>query len=110
MIDLQELTTTAQLARLNVSKDELIAALPAFEQMVDFFAIMEEADNDTAFSQQDDVFQLTSEYFVGAEHFRNDGSETGVDPKQKDQPGINEKMLNNAGKCDGSFIVIPNVL
>ena len=110
MIDLQELTTTAQLARLNVSKDELIAALPAFEQMIDFFAAMEEADKDTAFSQQDEVFPLTSTHMVGAEYFRNDESEAGVDPKQKEQPGINEKMLNNAGKRDGSFIVIPNVL
>ena len=107
MIDLQELTTTARLAHLNVSKDELAAALPAFEQMIGFFSAMEEADNDTAFSQQDDVSPLTSTHFVGAEHFRKDESEAGVAVYP---PYLNEKMLNNAGKRDGSFIVIPNVL
>ena len=107
-MDLQELITTARLAHLNVSNDELAATLPAFEQMIGFFAAMEEAVNDTAFSQKDDVFSIAHAQLVNAEHFRTDEDKT--DAESEVDHEFNQKMLNNAAERNGSFIVIPNVL
>jgi aspartyl-tRNA(Asn)/glutamyl-tRNA(Gln) amidotransferase subunit C len=116
-MDLKELEETAQLAHLNVSKDELAAALPAFEQMIGFFAAMQDADS-AAFGSAAGVQQLSAGQaagarLVGADHFRND-DETGAGNAAYNGAGSaadrNEQMLNNAGERDGRFIVIPNVL
>ena len=112
-MDLQELEETAGLAHLNVSRDELEAALPAFEQMIGFFAAMQEADNDTAFIRQDTAslersYPSAGARLVGAGQFRFEDNDalavpgTGTD--------LNEKLLNNPGERDGRFFVIPNVL
>jgi len=119
-MDLQELEETAQLAHLNLGKDELAAALPAFEQMIGFFAAMQEADADPVFSPsggnaaqgQDKPYQAAGAMLAGAGHFRADtvvsagnaGSVPGT------ASGLDEKLLDNAGERDGRFIVIPNVL
>jgi len=114
-MDLQELEETAQLAHLNLGKDELAAALPAFEQMIGFFAAMQEADADPVFSHsggetaqgQDKPYQAAGAMLAGAGHFRADAA-TGSVPGTAS--GLDEKMLDNAGERDGRFIVIPNVL
>ena len=103
MVDIKELAITAQLARLNVSEDQLTAALPAFEQMIGFFAAMEEAENDSIFSHREQSTPANSQ-LVGAEHFRTGEQKTDADS------GLTEKMLSSAGERDRSFIVIPNVL
>jgi aspartyl-tRNA(Asn)/glutamyl-tRNA(Gln) amidotransferase subunit C len=100
-MDVQVLEETAALAHLKADKDELAAALPAFEQMLDFFAAMAGAgDNatDTA------AGQAAGAQLVGADHFRSDG------PNESAADADLEAVLNNAGERDGRFIVIPNVL
>ena len=94
---------TAQLARLKMSTDELAALLPAFEQMLGFFAVMKEADDDP---ENADLGAHTAH--VGAEHFRADNSR--ADDALVHESDVHEKMLNNAGERDGRFIIIPNVL
>ncbi|GHV86140.1 hypothetical protein AGMMS50230_17480 [Spirochaetia bacterium] len=120
-MDLHELEETAQLARLNLGKEELAAALPAFEQMIGFFAAMQGADNDAAVSEtaapQLSAGQAAGARLVGAEHFRGDAA-PGPEVSPVSDPAasaastadLNEKILNNAGERDGRFIVIPNVL
>ena len=98
-MDLQELEKTARLAHLNFSKDELVSAFPAFEQMIGFFAVMQETDSDTAFFQQNNI---------KTEYFRADDCD--VDPFPERNSSFNEKMLKAAGERDGRFFVIPNVL
>jgi len=128
-MDIRELEETAQLAHLNLGKDELAAALPAFEQMIGFFAAMQEADNDAAFIRQDAhaasggnpesakpgeslsaqrSLPVAGARLVGAEHFRLDDSKAFAVPGT--DSGLNEKILDNPGERDGRFIVIPNVL
>jgi aspartyl-tRNA(Asn)/glutamyl-tRNA(Gln) amidotransferase subunit C len=115
---LAALKETAQLAHLNLGKDELSAALPAFEQMLGFFAAMQGADDDTAFNnaavQGLSAGQAAGARLVGADHFRGttngkDGN-PGAAPDKNADAELNEKILTNAGERDGRFIVIPNVL
>lgn len=104
------LEETARLAHLRADRHELAAALPAFEQMLGFFAAMAGADNDPAFAAGADgaaAGQAAGALLAGADHFRGDavcGLNNG--------PGadLGEAMLNNAGERDGRFIVIPSVL
>lgn len=112
-MDLKDLEETARLAHLNVSKDELAAALPAFEQMLGFFAAMQD-DDAAAFGscagalQQASAGQAAGARLVGADHFRGDGDT--VSGAHNGAADLNGQMLNNAGEWDGRFIVIPNVL
>jgi aspartyl-tRNA(Asn)/glutamyl-tRNA(Gln) amidotransferase subunit C len=110
-MDIQELEETAALARLNLSREELAGALPAFEQLLGFFAVMQEADGDqslsaghipdgTALSGQAALSRLAP-----PDHFRPD---TALNVPPDTPPG--EELLEAAGERDGRFIVIPNVL
>ncbi|MCL1815193.1 MAG: aspartyl/glutamyl-tRNA amidotransferase subunit C [Treponema sp.] len=103
-MDIQELETTAQLAHLNLSPDELAAALPAFEQMIGFFAAMRDYDSQTQGSDNKSS-PPESALLAGAEHFRTES-----DAASNADCSLNERILNNAGERDGRFIVIPNVL
>ncbi|MDR2193625.1 MAG: aspartyl/glutamyl-tRNA amidotransferase subunit C [Treponema sp.] len=113
--DLQE---TAALAHLNLKDEELKAALPAFEQMLGFFAAMQAADNDTeAFSVS--IAGLSHQtHTVGADFFRQDtvrepdaeGIAKEQDGTLRTLPADGDSLINNAGERDGGFIVIPNVL
>ena len=89
---IEDLKETAALARLNLDESELVAAFPAFEEMLNFFAVMQTADED----QSDNFVTVNSGFF------------------RPDTPGNNtqtgEHILSNAGKRDGRFLVIPNVL
>ncbi|MDR2661883.1 MAG: aspartyl/glutamyl-tRNA amidotransferase subunit C, partial [Treponema sp.] len=94
--------------------DELAAALPAFEQMIGFFAAMQGAGDDAASFgasagalRQLSAGQAAGARLVGADHFR--GDEDAV-PGLHNGAALNEQVLNNAGERDGRFIVIPNVL
>jgi aspartyl-tRNA(Asn)/glutamyl-tRNA(Gln) amidotransferase subunit C len=90
-IDLEE---TAALAHLILDEAELIRAFPAFEQMLDFFAAMQDADTDPS------VGSSAHSRVVSASHFR-------LDTAVVTEP-VN--LVTNAGEHDGHFIVIPNVL
>jgi aspartyl-tRNA(Asn)/glutamyl-tRNA(Gln) amidotransferase subunit C len=117
-MDLQELEETAQLAHLNLGKDELAAAFPAFEQMLGFFAAMQGADADPAFTADASApadsslsaGQAAGARLVKADHFRGDLAPNAATSAASAVSEQNEKILNNAGDRDGRFIVIPNVL
>jgi aspartyl-tRNA(Asn)/glutamyl-tRNA(Gln) amidotransferase subunit C len=104
-MDQRELEETAELAHLNINKEELAAALPAFEQMLGFFAVMQQADTEASGAAAGIAAgQAAGARLVSSGHFRGDTA-----------PGVSsgiprEDLLNNAGDRDGAFIVIPNVL
>jgi aspartyl-tRNA(Asn)/glutamyl-tRNA(Gln) amidotransferase subunit C len=96
-MEIKDLQETAALARLNLSDDELKSAFGAFEEMLNFFAAMQEADRDVAA----DGANAASKQ-VGSDYFRDD--------KAAAATAHGEELLQKAGERDGSFIVIPNVL
>lgn len=104
-MNIQELEETAALAHLDMDRNELAAALPAFEQMLGFFAVMQEADGDAAFNALVPPLapgQAAGTRLANAAYFRGDAeAETGVSA---------ERLIEAAGERDGCFIVIPNVL
>jgi aspartyl-tRNA(Asn)/glutamyl-tRNA(Gln) amidotransferase subunit C len=118
-MDLRELEETAALAHLNVNREELAAAFPAFEQMLGFFAAMQSADTDATALGQTAQFvsagQAAGARLVGAAHFRGD-----VPPDSPAKGSLMDTggpagtdgvaLVDNAGERDGRFIVIPNVL
>jgi aspartyl-tRNA(Asn)/glutamyl-tRNA(Gln) amidotransferase subunit C len=104
-MNIEDLQVTAQLAYLNMDEKELAAAFPAFEQMLDFFAAMQAADQDRA------AFSEAATRTVRSDHFRSDT--LNHNPNNSPSTGsdcLNENLLNNAGDRDGRFIVVPNIL
>ncbi|MDR0403466.1 MAG: aspartyl/glutamyl-tRNA amidotransferase subunit C [Treponema sp.] len=103
-MDQRELEETAGLAHLNVNGEELAAALPAFEQMLGFFAVMQDAAADPSVSTAETAAGQTAvARLVSSGHFRGDAAPEGAAVSGKE-------ILDNAGGRDGAFIVIPNVL
>ncbi|MDR2029493.1 MAG: aspartyl/glutamyl-tRNA amidotransferase subunit C [Treponema sp.] len=104
---IEDLQETARLAHLNPDEEELTGAFPAFEQMLGFFAAMQAADEDGAFSASS---LNEPQWTAGSGHFRPDSVQN--NPRNSPCPaaGLNENLLNNAGERDGRFIVVPNVL
>ena len=109
-MDIQELDKTARLAHLNMSKDQLEALLPAFEQTVGFFNTMEYAETDPSFSEllQHNVKHgcektnpPASALFVNASELRSDTVNA--------NSILSKELLLNAAEQDGSFFVIPKV-
>jgi aspartyl-tRNA(Asn)/glutamyl-tRNA(Gln) amidotransferase subunit C len=103
---IEDMRETAALAHLNLGEEELAAAFPAFEQMLGYFAAMQEADGDReAFPEAPPASPLSSALArtVDSGFFRADHH--GEHPS-----GLNEKLLSNGGDRDGRFLVIPNVL
>ncbi|MDR2181438.1 MAG: aspartyl/glutamyl-tRNA amidotransferase subunit C [Treponema sp.] len=114
-MDVQVLEETARLAHLTADAHELAAALPAFAQMLGFFAAMAGADDDPSFAAGADgaaAGQAAGARLVGAGHFRGDAAPRGLNAGfgAANAGALNEALLNNAGERDGRFIVIPNVL
>jgi aspartyl/glutamyl-tRNA(Asn/Gln) amidotransferase C subunit len=98
IVDIDTLKVTADLAHLHLSDEELAAAYPSFEQMVEFFGQMQGADLSAV--QNADLRQTQ-----GAEFFRQDAAGQGAGGET-----VTAGMLGNAAERDGRFIVIPNVL
>jgi aspartyl-tRNA(Asn)/glutamyl-tRNA(Gln) amidotransferase subunit C len=90
--DLQE---TVALAHLSLDESEVLSAFPAFEQMLDFFAVMQTADTDPSAGSS------AHSRVVSSAHFRHDN----INAQPESIP-----LVANAGEHDGQFIVIPNVL
>jgi aspartyl-tRNA(Asn)/glutamyl-tRNA(Gln) amidotransferase subunit C len=105
---LDDLVTTAGLARLRLDKEELEKAFPAFEQMVSFFADMQNADNDAAAFGASIAGLSRDARESGTAQFRGDDIAGVADYN----PGLslNEAFLENTGERDGPFMVVPNVL
>ncbi|MDR2729845.1 MAG: aspartyl/glutamyl-tRNA amidotransferase subunit C [Treponema sp.] len=97
-MEIKDLQETAALARLNLSDDELKSAYGAFEEMLDFFAAMQEAGSDGAADGANAASKQVSSGF-----FRTDKAAAVT-------IAHGEELLQQAGERDGSFIVIPNVL
>ncbi|MDR2343496.1 MAG: aspartyl/glutamyl-tRNA amidotransferase subunit C [Spirochaetaceae bacterium] len=98
-----DLRITASLAHLDVDEAELEAALPAFREMLSYFATMQAADNDEkVFGGGISGFSFAGES-VDSAHFRADAALT---PAAK----LADLMLDNSGERDSRFIVVPNVL
>ncbi len=103
-----DLQATAALAHLDLGVDELAAALPAFEQMLGYFAAMLAADEDgVAFAASAaDPAQTASA--VAINHFR---SELNYNPNPLANANLSaDVLLAESGETDGRFIVVPNVL
>ena len=105
-MELTDLRETADLARLNLSEEELKKVFPAFEEMLSFFAVMKTAETDGTFagrSQAADSMAASAK-IVSSVHLRPD---TVNSPPEED---LCELMLSQSPERDGRFIVIPNVL
>ena len=103
-MELSDLQDTAALARLNLGGDELQKIFPAFEEMVSFFAAMQEADADgtlPAVAGQVDGMAASSKQ-SSADYLRPDSAPV----EEQDS----ESLLSQAPQRDGRFIIIPNVL
>ena len=105
---IDDLVTTASLARLRLDKAELEQAFPAFEEMLAFFADMQDADDDAA------AFGMP---IAGLSRDAREGSPAlfrGDDPagaaRYNPALSLNEAFLENSGERDGPFMVVPNVL
>jgi aspartyl-tRNA(Asn)/glutamyl-tRNA(Gln) amidotransferase subunit C len=105
-VSARDLSITASLAHLSSGEAELEAALPAFRDMLSYFAAMQAADNDEeAFGGPLSGLSSAGEGASSA-HFRPD-AET---PQAETLKNLTETMLDNSGERDSHFIVVPNVL
>ena len=99
---IEDLKETAAMAHLNTDESELAAMLPAFEQMLGFFAVT-----------QRETSALNEAYgnsrMVNSDFFTSDRSDP-ANVFSNPSSGLNNDLLNNAGERDGRFFVIPNVL
>jgi aspartyl-tRNA(Asn)/glutamyl-tRNA(Gln) amidotransferase subunit C len=102
-IPIEDLRITASLAHLNADEAELEAALPAFREMLSYFAAMQAADGDEkAFGGGIAGLSFSGES-VRSSHFRADAA---LAPAEN----LTELMLDNSGERDSRFIAVPNVL
>ena len=89
----EELYTTAYMARLKITEDEMAKLEDAFAQMVEYFDKMKEIDVD--------ALEPTTHALLKANRVRSD--------KVKVSRKI-DSILDNAPELEDRFIVIPNVL
>ncbi len=101
-----ELQATARLAHLDLTEDEAAAALPAFEQMLEYFAAMKAADEDEGtaglFAVQSSGSSTTGNRLRLDTNNNNPDSNPLLD--------LADELLDRAPQCENRFIVIPNVL
>jgi len=95
-MDRQELHVTAQLARLELSREEEDRLEKAVFQMLEYFAKMKELDVEGL----EPTTQLAQ-----ANRLREDAVAVGGEPDAGTEP-----LLNNAPELEDRLIVIPNVL
>jgi aspartyl-tRNA(Asn)/glutamyl-tRNA(Gln) amidotransferase subunit C len=115
---MDDLKETAVLAHLNLRDEELAKAFPAFEQILGYFAAMQDADGDESLFPKNapavsvPAGQNAGARIVPAGFFRKDSAGSESFNVASNNPGnnINENLLNNSGERDGRFLVIPNVL
>lgn len=97
------LAATAALAHLNLSQEELEAALPDFERMLSYFAAMRAADQDLAAFGGLKVEDLepTTHAFSAGNRLRTD---------QNNPSNLANAILDGAAAREDRFHVLPNVL
>ena len=100
IVTIDDLKETATLAHLPLDESELEKMFPAFEQMLEYFTMMKNADDDrAAFPNGLDDFSYSRAVSFGS--FRSD-----IECSSSE----NKTLINNAAEHDGHFIMIPNVL
>lgn len=135
-----DLKVTARLAHIDLDEASLAAALPAFEQMLDYFAAMMAADEDGAL-REPAVSTSIVDSCMGPRALRPDSVDKHIsennaannntftnDPNNDPNPNLNSNpnnpnsnnstsnyrlqnsLLNSALDVNGRFIVVPNVL
>jgi len=109
---LDELQATACLAHLDLSEEETAAALPAFEQMLEYFAAMKAADED---EEAAGLFAVDpSDAPSAAARMRPDTFElnnnNNNNPHSNPLSNLADELLDRAPESENRFIVIPNVL
>jgi Asp-tRNA(Asn)/Glu-tRNA(Gln) amidotransferase C subunit len=131
-----DLKVTARLAHIDLDEASLGAALPAFEQMLDYFAAMMAADEDGAL-REPTVSTSVVGYCMGPQALRSDvvnnqisenntahNNPSNNNPNSKANSNLNNpnsnnpatnftlqnSLLNSAPDVNGRFIVVPNVL
>jgi aspartyl-tRNA(Asn)/glutamyl-tRNA(Gln) amidotransferase subunit C len=110
-MNIEDLKETAALAHLNLEEGELLAAFPAFEQMLGFFAAMQAADGDrAAFPVANSRADGSVDSFTGSAPVESDFFRADTNPPPSASRANPNTLLNNAGERDGRFIVVPNVL
>lgn len=117
---LDDLKVTARLAHLGLREDELGAALPAFEQMLDYFAVMQTADGSSSAPVDGTAgIEAVHSDLVLSVHqcnnnnlLNNNNNNNAVNTaiNHNENPRANNNLLNQAGERNGNFIVVPNVL
>ncbi|MDR1469307.1 MAG: aspartyl/glutamyl-tRNA amidotransferase subunit C [Spirochaetaceae bacterium] len=108
LMTIEDLETTASLARLRLDKAELEQAFPAFEQMLSFFADMQDADDDAA-AFGAPIAGLSRDAREGESALFRGDDPAGVE-RYNAAFSLNEAFLENTGERDGPFMVVPNVL
>jgi len=116
----EDLKATADLAHLDLGEAELDAALPAFEQMLGYFAAMRAADADEAafgiassssdLSRQAAIGRFRADAPANNNNFANNNPENNPSNNSNGLSGLADVLLNAAGERDGRFVVVPNVL
>ena len=105
-----DLQATADLAHLDLGAEELAAALPAFEQMLGYFAAMKAADEDASVSGDSVAPRAHHQHTVEINHFRSDLNNNNPNTNPRASGPSPDELLDGAGESDGRFIVVPNVL
>jgi len=106
-----DLQATASLAHLDLSEEEVAAALPAFERMLGYFAAMRAADEDEALHSSS-VSDLSSHFKAALRadvnnNNNNPSNNSSNNPPNNDLPNA---LLNCASEREDRFLVVPNVL
>jgi len=103
---------TASLAHLDLSDDEVAAALPAFELMLEYFAAMKAADEDAdAFGVSIMDIQLSAQDSQFGNRVRLDLLNNQNNNKNSNPlSNLASELVNRAPERESNFIVIPNVL
>ena len=101
-----ELQATARLAHLDLTEDEAAAALPAFEQMLEYFAAMKAADEDE---------ETAGLFAVQPGSSSSTGNRLRLDmnnnnPNSNPLLNLADELLDRAPQSENRFVVIPNVL
>lgn len=111
----EELQATASLAHLDLSEDEVAAALPAFELMLEYFTAMKAADGDEdAFGASIMDIDYQAQYAKTSNRVRLDTlpafNNANKNTNSNLPSNIANELLNRAPDRENRFIVIPNVL
>jgi aspartyl-tRNA(Asn)/glutamyl-tRNA(Gln) amidotransferase subunit C len=107
---LDDLQATARLAHLDLSEGETMAALPAFERMLGYFAAMRAADADgDAFGVSVSELSISRSPASGNRLRGDNNNPNNNNNNPADNPSANA-LLAAAPQREDRFLVVPNVL